>query len=64
MQTVQNIVPDAQYEFDESVPRTPLVDRCDSTRLEQEIGFTPRSLEDGVRAQIEEARNRQLQMNY
>jgi nucleoside-diphosphate-sugar epimerase len=63
MQTVKNIVPDAQYEFDESVPRTPLVDRCDSTRLEQEIGFTPRSLEDGVRAQIEEARNRQLQVS-
>lgn len=64
MQTVKNIVPEAEYEFDESVPRTPLIDRCDSTRLEQEIGFTPRSLEDGVRAQIEEARSRQLQVSY
>jgi len=63
MQTVNNIVPDAQYEFNENVPRTPLVDRCDSTRLEQEIGFTPRSLVDGIRAQIEEARNRQLQIS-
>lgn len=64
MQTVKTIVPDAQYEFDENVPRTPLIDRCNSTRLEQEIGFTPRSLEEGVRAQIEEARNRQLQVSY
>lgn len=61
MQTVASIVPNAQYEFDENVPRTPLIDRCDSSRLEQEIEFTPRSLKDGVRAQIEEARNRQSQ---
>lgn len=64
MQTVKNILPDARYEFDENIPRTPLVDRCDSTRLEQEIGFIPRSLEDGIRAQIEEARSRQLQVSY
>ncbi|HTG65035.1 MAG TPA: NAD(P)-dependent oxidoreductase [Flavobacterium sp.] len=61
MQTVKNIVPEAEYEFDESVPRTNLVDRCDSSRLEQEIDFVPRSLEEGVRAQIWEARNRLLQ---
>jgi len=64
MQTVQSIIPDAQYEFDESVPRTSLVDRCDSTRLEEEIDFIPRSLEEGVKAQIEEARNRQTQISY
>lgn len=64
MQTVQRIVPDAEYEFDESVSRTALIDRCDSSRLEEEIGFVPRSLEEGVRTQIEEARNRQLQINY
>lgn len=64
MQTVANIVPDARYEFNESVQRTSLVDRCDGARLEEEIGFTPRSLANGVRAQIEEARNRQLQTVY
>lgn len=64
MHTVQKIVPDAQYEFDESVPRTSLVDRCDSTRLEEEIDFIPRSLEEGVKAQIEEARSRQTQISY
>lgn len=64
MQTVQSIVPDAQYEFDENVPRTSLIDRCDSSRLEEEIGFTPRSLREGIKTQIEEARNRQLQVNY
>ncbi|KAF2514867.1 NAD-dependent epimerase/dehydratase family protein [Flavobacterium foetidum] len=64
MQTVAHIIPDAQYEFDESVPRTSLVDRCDSSRLEEEIDFTPRSLEEGIRAQIEEARSRQKLTNY
>lgn len=64
MQTVQRIVPDAQYEFNEAVPRTALVDRCDSSRLEEEIDFVPRSLEDGIRAQIEEARSRNKQINY
>ena len=63
MQTVQNVVPDANYEFDEGVLRTSLIDRCDSSRLEEEIGFVPRSLVDGVRAQIEEARSRQLQIS-
>jgi UDP-glucose 4-epimerase len=64
MLTVKKIIPDAEYEFDESVLRTNLVDRCDSTRLEQEIAFVPRSLEDGVRAQVQEARNRQLQVSH
>ena len=64
MQTVQKLVPETQYEFDESVSRTSLIDRCDSTRLEEEIGFIPRSLEEGVRTQIEEARMRELQLNY
>lgn len=60
MQTVRKIIPGAEFEFDEHIPRTPLVDRCDGTRLAEEIGFTPRSLEQGVRAQIEEARKRQV----
>ncbi len=64
MLTVKHIVPDAQYEFDENVSRTALIDRCDSSRLEQEIEFIPRSLKDGVRTQIEEARCRQLQISY
>lgn len=63
MNTVKRIVPDAQYTFDESTPRTALIDGCDSSRLEAEIGFTPRTLEEGIRAQIEEARNRQLQLH-
>lgn len=64
MQTVQSIVPEAEYDFEESVPRTSLIDRCDSSRLEEEIDFIPRSLKDGISTQIEEARNRQLQLNY
>jgi UDP-glucose 4-epimerase len=49
-------LPDAGIEFDETKPRTPLIDRQDGQRLEREIGFAPRSLGDGVRAHINEAR--------
>lgn len=61
METVGQIISDAQYEFDEKIPRTPLVDRCDSSRLEMEIDFIPRSLEEGIAAQVNEARCRQTQ---
>lgn len=64
MQTVQSIIADVEYEFEESVSRTSLVDRCDSSRLEEEIDFIPRSLKEGIRTQIEEARNRQMHINY
>jgi len=53
---VRHWLPDARFEFDETRPRTPLIDWQDGTRLEREIGFTPRSLLDGVRAHIDEAR--------
>ncbi len=54
--TVRRWLPDADIEFDESIPRTPLIDWQDGARLEAEIGFTPRALSDGVRAHINEAR--------
>ena len=53
---VRNWLPEARFEFDEAKPTTPLIDWQDGTRLEAEIGFTPRSLVDGVRAHIDEAR--------
>ncbi len=49
-------LPEAEFTFDETKPRTPLIDRQDGARLEAEIGFVPRSLRDGVRAHINEAR--------
>jgi nucleoside-diphosphate-sugar epimerase len=49
-------LPEAQFEFDETRPRTPLIDWQDGTRLEREIGFAPRPLLDGVREHIDEAR--------
>jgi nucleoside-diphosphate-sugar epimerase len=52
---VKHWLPDAQIEFDESKPRTPLIDWQDGRRLEQEIGFAPRSLSEGVRAHLNEA---------
>jgi nucleoside-diphosphate-sugar epimerase len=53
---VRRWVPDAEIAFDESIPSTPLVDDLDGTRLVEEIGFTPRPIELGVLAHINEAR--------
>jgi nucleoside-diphosphate-sugar epimerase len=54
--TVRKLIPDARIEFDPSKPGTPLIDNQDGSRLIKEIDFTPRSLEEGVRAHINEAR--------
>jgi UDP-glucose 4-epimerase len=53
---VRHWLPEAQFEFDEAKLATPLIDWQDGTRLEKEIDFVPRSLLDGVRAHINEAR--------
>ena len=53
---VRHWLPDAKISFDESKPTTPLIDRMDGRRLENEIGFKPRPLLDGIRAHINEAR--------
>ena len=53
---VRRWLPEAQIAFDESKPTTPLIDRMDGRRLEQEIDFKPRPLAEGVRAHINEAR--------
>jgi nucleoside-diphosphate-sugar epimerase len=53
---IRRWLPEAQFEFDESNPTTPLIDWQDGTRLEAEIGFSPRPLLDGVRAHINAAR--------
>ena len=53
---VRHWLPDAKFKFDETKPTTPLIDRQDGARIEAEIGFAPRSLLDGVRAHINEAR--------
>jgi nucleoside-diphosphate-sugar epimerase len=53
---VRGLVPDAKISFDETKPTTPLIDRMDGRRLQEEIDFTPRPLLEGVRAHINEAR--------
>ena len=53
---VRHWLPDAQIEFDESVPATPLIDRQGGERLERALGFRPRPFLEGVRAHINEAR--------
>jgi hypothetical protein len=53
---VRHWLPDAQFKFDETKPTTPLIDRQDGARIEEETGFATRSLLDGVRTHINEAR--------
>jgi len=53
---VRRWIPEAQFQFDESKPTTPLIDWQDGTRLIKEIGFTPRPLVEGIRSHINEAR--------
>jgi nucleoside-diphosphate-sugar epimerase len=53
---VRKFIPEARIDFEPGKPGTPLIDNQDGTRLIKEIDFTPRSLEEGVRAHINEAR--------
>jgi nucleoside-diphosphate-sugar epimerase len=53
---VRHWLPEAQIEFDESIPSTPLIDWQGGERLERELGFRPRQFLEGVRAHINEAR--------
>jgi nucleoside-diphosphate-sugar epimerase len=53
---VRHWLPDAEIEFDESIPSTPLIDWQGGERLERELGFRPRQFLEGVRAHINEAR--------
>jgi nucleoside-diphosphate-sugar epimerase len=53
---VRHWLPDAQIEFDESIPSTPLIDWQGGERIERELGFRPRPFLEGVRAHINEAR--------
>ena len=55
-EVVKKFLPEAQISFDETKPGTPLIDNQDGTRLQNELNFIPRSLEQGVRAHINEAR--------
>jgi nucleoside-diphosphate-sugar epimerase len=53
---VRRWAPGAEITFDESKPSTPLVDDLDGARLIDEIAFTPRPIEAGVLAHMNEAR--------
>jgi nucleoside-diphosphate-sugar epimerase len=54
---VRRWLPKAQISFDESKSPTPLIDRMDGRRLENEIEFKPRPLSEGIRAHINEVRS-------
>ena len=54
---VRKFIPDARIDFDASNGGTPLIDHQDGSRLIREIDFVPRSIEEGVRAHINQARS-------
>lgn len=54
--SVRRWIPDARIAFEEDKSATPLIDWQDGSRLINEIDFTPRSLSEGIRAHINEAR--------
>lgn len=58
MGMVRQWVPDATYVCDESVMRTPLIDDTDGSRMQAEIGFTPRPVKQALKIHINEARFR------
>ena len=53
---VREFIPGAEIEFDPGAAFLPNLHRVDGSRAEAEFGFRRRSLREGIRAQIEEAR--------
>jgi nucleoside-diphosphate-sugar epimerase len=54
--TVQELIPGAEFNFDENIRSTPLIDDQDDTRIRKEIEFIPRTFKEGVRSLINDAR--------
>ena len=54
---VHKYYPNLQINFDPNAPKWPYPHKVDGRRLESEIGFKPRSPEEGLLAQINQARD-------
>jgi len=55
--TVKKFIPNAEIYFDENIKSTPLIDDQNDERIRKEISFIPRSLKEGIKAHMNEARN-------
>ena len=59
---LKELIPSAEISFDNNAKYTPFIDDQDDSRIRKEISFVPRSLKEGIKAHINEARkNNNLQ---
>ena len=53
---ILELIPDAEITFDESGKPTPFIDDQDDQRIREELPFVPKTLKEGIRAHMNEAR--------
>ena len=53
---IHELIPNAQITFDESGKPTPFIDDQNDKRIREEISFIPKTLKEGIRAHMNEAR--------
>ena len=53
---IKSIVPDAIINFDENGKPTPFIDYQDDTRIRNELSFNPKTLKQGIKEHMNEAR--------
>ena len=53
---IKDLVPDAEVTFDETGKPTPFIDDQNDKRIREELSFVPKSLKEGVRSHMNEAR--------
>ena len=53
---IKSLLPNATINFDENGKPTPFIDCQDDTRIRKELSFIPRTLKDGIKAHMNEAR--------
>ena len=53
---IKDLVPDAEVTFDETGKPTPFIDDQNDKRIREELSFIPKSLKEGIRSHMNEAR--------
>ena len=55
-QIINELIPNAEITFDENGKPTPFIDDQNDQRIREELSFVPKSLKEGIRAHMNEAR--------
>ena len=55
-QIINELIPNAEITFDENGKPTPFIDDQNDQRIRKELSFVPKSLKEGIRAHMNEAR--------